>query len=169
MTTQTGKEQATVTKTAKRIGILALAATVITFGAGAVAFAWGGHHSHGHGHGADMAIAWMAYKLDLTDDQEKTFESLMGDVTAQKGELQKTHRQLHDAIKAQLAADTVDREALNRLVEEKKAAFDKLATFAVDTFARFHALLTPEQRAKLTTLMEEKERCGKRRMGDNDA
>jgi Spy/CpxP family protein refolding chaperone len=62
----------------------------------------------------------------------------------------------HEAFIAQLRSGIVDTAALNRALTEDSERARKHHAARVQAFAEFHAVLTPEQRAKLADKMEER-------------
>ncbi len=142
-------------------GLAALAAMVIVGGVGATAMAKGGHYYHGYRDGGapGVMVEWLAEKLDLTDEQKAKLEPLKKKAIERRKEMRASHEAIHKEIMTQLAADTVDKARLAELAKMKEAEFAKTANMAVDGFAEFHALLTPEQRKSLVAKMEDKRKC----------
>ena len=53
-------------------------------------------------------------------------------------------------------SDTFDKQKALELAKQREANREEMKTFMIDEMAKFHAILTPEQRNKTADLMKEK-------------
>lgn len=95
-------------------------------------------------------------EIDATPEQRQQIKAitdkLVNDGLAMRGK----HGEVRDALHEQWGADQVDAEALHALVDERIGEFQSLSHQVVDAMAEIHDILTPEQRAQLSALMEER-------------
>jgi len=90
---------------------------------------------------------WRLYRdLHLSRQQRDSLRSLMGELRSGAGDLR---GDLPDALARLLGADTFDRLTAERLADERVARLVRLKDQAIDALERAHALLTPEQRARM--------------------
>ncbi len=109
-------------------------------------------------HRAHHAARWLLRTVDATPQQEEQIrqrlDSLVNDLIAVRAEMPDHRAQFVQ----QLTAATVDRAALH---QAREAGMEKAAvawTNVVDAFADIAEVLTPEQRARLRTEIEEHRR-----------
>jgi Spy/CpxP family protein refolding chaperone len=120
----------------------------------------GMHRMMGHGHGDmhAMAMTHVAKMLDqvgASADQKSRIETILragfAPMAGLHADMAKTHAGLH----AILTAPTIDRAALEQLRTAEIARLDEATRTMTKAIADAAAVLTPEQRAKLATLMSE--------------
>ncbi|MCG8669498.1 MAG: Spy/CpxP family protein refolding chaperone [Pseudomonadales bacterium] len=106
-------------------------------------------HGKSHHRGGEMMFEYVAWKLDLNDEQQ----ALMDDV---KAELKKARKDMHEqrkqdkqAVIALIEAETLDTEAAMSIFNKKQAAINEHAPAVLEKIAALHATLTPEQKAKV--------------------
>lgn len=114
---------------------------------------------HMAGFGADLPLARIVQRLDLSDAQRQSLSSLLEATKAQSQELRKQQRELLEASLKTLPDDP-DYPAL---IEKRK----QLAIAAIqqrsDLNIQIYALLTPEQKAQVPALIEEMKTNAKER------
>ncbi len=69
------------------------------------------------------------------------------------------------AISTELLAKARELRQNRETIHAKRADMDSLIDLAIDRFAEFHATLTPEQRTRLSTLVDERASKGPRHCG----
>lgn len=118
---------------------------------------WGMHHAHMRGDGAEGEMRRGLRALNLTEaqrdqifkihhDQAPAFREQMKKVRASREELQKLAR-----------ADPFDPAAVRRAADAQAKAISEMAVMRVQAASQVRALLTPEQKAKLDQMREERE------------
>jgi len=104
---------------------------------------------------ADWAVKKISSKLDLTKEPKAKLEGIKVEVLAKFKEERATHIKMRTEAIALVKSDKLDEAAVNRIIDTREAAMKRLRPFIVDKIVEFHDMLTPEQRAKLASLMEE--------------
>ena len=113
-----------------------------------------GMGGHGAMHGMMQAhIQKMLTEVGATADQRTRIEAIlkssMGTLAPLHAKLEATHGDLHRL----LAAPTIDRAALEQLRAARMADLDQASKVLVQSLADAAEVLSPQQRAKLATLM----------------
>ena len=105
----------------------------------------------------DLAAATnrIASRLDLSDSQKAQLERIAGEIMAKAKALhadRDSHcQQLADLIRQ----DTIDKEEVDGMIDQKMAQMREMADFALERLIVFHGTLTPEQREKIASRIEE--------------
>jgi Spy/CpxP family protein refolding chaperone len=114
----------------------------------------------GPGHGGMHAmmmehIGQMLDKVGATPDQKAKIEDILHSGFASMGGVHADMQQTHARLHALLTAPTIDRNALEQLRSAEIAQIDQASRKMVKAMADAAEVLSPEQRAKLATLMHE--------------
>jgi len=118
------------------------------------------HHMMGHGHG-DMHAMAMAHVSKMLDevgasaDQKSRVEAILHAGLAPMADLHRGMAQTHASLHAILTAPTIDRAALEQLRAAQIARIDEASRTLTKAIADAAEVLTPEQRAKLASLMSQ--------------
>ncbi len=107
-------------------------------------------------------VAWVLREADPTDAQVDEITAIAKAGLDDLHGLKAGHAEAHEALSAALAADPVDREALERLRADALATLDEGSRTAAVVMADVAEVLTPEQRALLIEAHEEHGRFGRR-------
>jgi Spy/CpxP family protein refolding chaperone len=128
---------------------------------------YGGRWGHGHrGRFADMSdseiqariermVKHIAVEIDATPEQTGKITVLL---TSLAKDIKPLREDMHSAgqqIRDLLAADTIDRAALEKVRSERLAEADRVSKNLIGTAADVAEVLTPEQRKKLSERIEE--------------
>jgi len=141
--------------------ILAGAAGLIL--AGGMLLAGCNGHRHGmFGCGADAShakkAAWMADKisreLGLTAEQKGKLNAIKDELLQKHSETKPAREALHAELKTQFLAETLDPEKLSQTLAGRQAQHEAMRGFFIAKLAEFHAMLTPDQRAKAVEKLE---------------
>jgi Spy/CpxP family protein refolding chaperone len=141
-----------------------LAAAVLALsvaGTGTVALANEGGRPHGRGPGFGRGF----HALDLTDDQKAAFKSAMEEARANTKAQREQVRQIRDQIRQQLDSGKADAATVGRLTIQAHTIRMQLREAHKRAFETFEATLTPEQKAKLDQMKEERGKRGFGRRG----
>ncbi len=93
-------------------------------------------------------------RLGLSDEQSQKIEPIVEDLFSEKESLQEIRQTINDEILSQMKSETYDAEKLEVVLTGSfEQLRSKLPKFA-NSFAKFHATLTPEQRAEIVEKME---------------
>lgn len=110
---------------------------------------------------AEWIVKKISKELDLNDSQNAKLNEIKQDIFNKHQSFSASKSEIMDALKKQLRKDAIDETELNALFESKESEFKEMRTFVISRFAEFHAMLTPEQRAKLADKMSEfHDKCG---------
>jgi periplasmic protein CpxP/Spy len=113
-----------------------------------------GHHGDMHA----MAMAHVNRMLDqvgASADQKTRINAILKAGFEPMGAMHADMRQTHERLHAILSAPTIDRAALEQLRAAQIAKIDQVSRGMVKAMADAAEVLTPEQRAKLTTMKPE--------------
>ena len=84
---------------------------------------------------------------------------------AEKESLQEIRQTINDELLSQMKSETADAEKLEAVLTGSFVQLRaKLPKFA-NSFAKFHATLTPEQQAEIVEKMEKRRKCGEKAAG----
>ena len=95
-------------------------------------------------------------RFGLSDEQSQKIAPIAEDLFSEKESLQEIRQTINAEILSQMNSETADAEKLEALLtgtfEQLRAKLPKFA----NSFAKFHATLTMEQRAKIVEKMEKR-------------
>ena len=95
-------------------------------------------------------------RLELSDEQSQKIAPIAEDLFAEKESLQEIRQTINAEILSQMNSESADAEKLEALLtgsfEQLRARLPKFT----NSFAKFHAALTPEQRAEIVEKMEKR-------------
>jgi len=140
--------------------IIALGFAALLLGAGLVAWAHGPGGPgmmHGGMHGPISAehVEHMARALDLTDEQKATAKQIHHEIFAKAQPLFEQHRQQMDELETLLDGANPDPAEVGRKAIAAHATHNQIKALHEDAFARFKAILTPDQLEKLNKMREQ--------------
>ncbi|HEU5136822.1 MAG TPA: Spy/CpxP family protein refolding chaperone [Steroidobacteraceae bacterium] len=146
----------------RRVGLIAIAASIAAVAGGALVFAHsgGGHHGPMSGNSArhHEHIQAMLGRIGATDAQKAQIEGILEPALADMKAAHESHsaafRQFHEAM----AAPSIDRARLESLRAEQIKSFDEISKRLVTALSDAAEVLSPEQRAALARTIEEHHR-----------
>jgi len=98
-------------------------------------------------------------RLNLSEKQSQKIAPIAEDLFAERESLQEIQKAVNDEILAQMKSKTADADKLEAvLIGSLDPLLTKLPKF-VDSFEKFHAALTPEQRLEIVEKMERRHKC----------
>ncbi|HEY2662487.1 MAG TPA: Spy/CpxP family protein refolding chaperone [Caulobacteraceae bacterium] len=115
----------------------------------------GGHGGMGGMKAAHAHIERLLTQVDATPEQKAKIETILKEAFHSMGPLHEKMASTHADLHRLLAAPTIDRAALEQLRAARIADIDQASKTTVQALADAAEVLTPEQRAKLATLMAE--------------
>lgn len=98
---------------------------------------------------AEDEVAWIADWLDAAPEQEARLQSIAADLVDRLAPFAERHRTTHDALRAAITAEPVDRAALERARTDALALASDATAVLAAALADALDVLTPEQRSKL--------------------
>ena len=108
---------------------------------------WARHR--GHGQRGGWRFFRLYRELGLTRAQKDTMRSLFRELRATVGDLR---GDMPNELARIVGADQFDRVTAERLADERFARLVRAKDSAIDVLERVHALLTPDQRARVAAL-----------------
>jgi Spy/CpxP family protein refolding chaperone len=144
-----------------KVAAAALALSVAGAGALALANEGDGRRFHGRGMGFERGLR----ALDLTEDQQAALKSIMQE-ERQASEPQRNQiREVRQQIRTLLDSGKADPTEVGRLTIQAHTLGKQLREQHKRAFERFEAQLTPEQKAKLDQMKQERGQRGFGRRG----
>ena len=123
-------------------------------------------HRHGGGHGGGdgddfgggglgvrRPLRFLAFKLDLEDAQVTELASILSELKTERAQSVVDQRRTTSALADAVAADSFDDTKVQAAAGERVKSTERVQVAVVVALRRIHALLKPEQRAKLAYLL----------------
>ena len=111
----------------------------------------------------EKRIAWMKEKitdrLELDEAQNEALDRFTGDLIEQHAQLHDLREEAKQTLREEFSRDTIDPERVQALIAKSRDNFDDITDFFAGWMVEFHQILTPEQRTKLITVIEDRGRC----------
>jgi len=146
----------------RRVGLIAIAATLVAITGGTLAFAHsgGGHHGPMAGNSQKHLehMQAMLTKIGASDAQKSQIEGILKPAFDEMKAAHESHsaafKQFHEAI----TAPSIDRARLESLRADQIKSMDEASKRLVTAISDAAEVLTPEQRAALAKTIEEHHR-----------
>ncbi len=139
----------------KKIFIIFAAVIVI----GGVLFAAGCGRRYSCGT-PEQKAQWMVdkikNKLDLSAEQVTEVSKIKDEILAKRDDFRTLREGFYETMLNEVRSDKFDANKVNQLFTANEAKFKELRGFMISELAKFHAVLTPEQREKIAKKMEER-------------
>lgn len=103
---------------------------------------------------AGRLIKKVGKELDLKNEQKTMLRDISSELIKKHEALREERDPLFSDLIREIEKDKPDKDALNRLFDEKMALVSEMHALAVDRLLDFHATLTPDQKKKLTILIQ---------------
>ena len=113
----------------------------------------GGGDEFGAGFGVRRPLRFLAFKLDLDDSQTTALAAILNELKTERAQAAVDHRRTTSALADVVAADTFDAERAKAAAGDRVKSAELVETMVTAALGRIHALLRPEQRAKLAYLL----------------
>jgi len=140
----------------RRVGLFAIAASLIAIAGGAIAYAHsgGGHHGPMAGNKHLEHMQAMLTKIGASDAQKSQIEGILKPAFDEMKAAHESHsaafKQFHEAI----TAPSIDRARLESLRADQLKSLDQASKRLVTAISDAAEVLTPEQRAALAKQIE---------------
>jgi Spy/CpxP family protein refolding chaperone len=146
----------------RRVGLVAIAATLAVVAGGALAYAHsgGGHHGMMGGNSEEHLehMQAMLTKIGASDAQKQQIEAILKPAFEDMKAAYESHsaafKQFHEAI----TAPSIDRARLESLRADQIKSLDEASKRLVTSISDAAEVLSPDQRAALAKLIEEHHR-----------
>jgi Spy/CpxP family protein refolding chaperone len=101
-------------------------------------------------------------ELNLTEQQKTEVNKIRDEVSAKMDANRQKRQGMAQEMENMFRGDTFDSQKALELTKQHEADREEMHTFMIDEMAKFHSILTPEQRNKAADMMKEKrENMGK--------
>lgn len=107
----------------------------------------------GQGHGMRRPLRFLIGQLDLDDAQAAAVSKALDDLRLEREQAALDRRRASSRIADLVAADTIDRGALEAAADVRVQAAQRARDAVVTAVTAVHGVLRPEQRAKLAMLL----------------
>ena len=144
----------------KTTGIMVITLSAL-FLIGGVTACKRGHHPGGFDE-FDLAAATnrIASRLDLTESQKADLEQIAGEIAEKAKAMHADHDSRHQEIADLIRQDSVGRDVVDGLIDDKMAHMREMADFVAERLIAFHGTLTAEQREKIAAHIEDRSSGG---------
>jgi len=102
--------------------------------------------------------------LDLDDQQQQALRKIFQESFAKRKEAIKNALPIYTAFLEESRNEQFDENRLLGLIEQNREKRDEMVRFAIQKYAEFHAILNPQQKAKLVKVMEKIANWRRKRM-----
>jgi Spy/CpxP family protein refolding chaperone len=131
-------------------------------------------HGHGHGPGWDQRFAaggdhdgdfgggsfgvrrplrFLAFRLELNEKQVTELAGILNDLKTERAQAAVDNRRATSAFADMIASETFNEAKAGEAAAERVKSAERLRDAVVKALGRIHAILDPEQRAKLAYLI----------------
>jgi periplasmic protein CpxP/Spy len=112
-------------------------------------------------HRIDYMVDKQTRTLDLDDGQQTQLRAMAENVRARMAEIREEHAGAKAEVIALVSQDTVEAGEIDDFMDRKIKRIEPVRKLVTENLAAFHAMLSPEQREKLVTEIQNHEsgRC----------
>lgn len=93
--------------------------------------------------------------LDLTVDQKNQVDKIRDEIKAKMEEKKKDRGSHIEEMEQMFRSDTFDKQKALDFAKQRDAQREEMRSFMIDEMAKFHSILTPDQRNKAADKMKE--------------
>lgn len=98
--------------------------------------------------------------LNLSEQQQAEVNKIKDEIKAKKDALRQKRKDHASEFEQMFRSDTFDKQKALELAKQREADREEMRNFIIDEMAKFHAILTPEQRNKVADKLKEKREKG---------
>lgn len=113
----------------------------------------GGDEFGGGSFGVRRPLRFLAYKLELEDAQVTELATILADLKTERAQAAVDERRTTSAIADVIAAESFDDAKAKAATGDRVKSAERVEAAVAKALGRLHALLKPEQRAKLAYLL----------------
>jgi Spy/CpxP family protein refolding chaperone len=103
--------------------------------------------------GVRRPLRFLAYKLDLEDKQVAELATILAELKTERAQASVDERRTTSALADVIAAESFDEAKANAATGERVKSTERVEAAVAKALGKLHALLLPEQRAKLAYLL----------------
>jgi Spy/CpxP family protein refolding chaperone len=113
----------------------------------------GGGDDLGGGFGVRRPLRFLAFKLELDEAQVTELATVLNELKTERAQAAVDLRRTTSALADAVSAEGFDEAKAKSAADERTKSTERVQAAVVRALGRFHALLRPEQRAKLAYLL----------------
>jgi Spy/CpxP family protein refolding chaperone len=113
----------------------------------------GGDEFGGGNFGVRRPLRFLAYKLDLDERQVGELAAILDELKIDRAQAAVDHRRSTSTLADLVAADSFDAAKAKQATDERVQSTERVQAAVARALSKIHALLQPEQRAKLAYLL----------------
>jgi Spy/CpxP family protein refolding chaperone len=113
----------------------------------------GGGDFDGGSFGVRRPLRFLAYKLELSESQVTELASILSELKTERAQAAVDHRRTTSALADSIAAESFDEAKAKQATADRSQSGERVQQAVARALGRIHALLQPEQRAKLAYLL----------------
>ena len=117
------------------------------------AFAGHDHDGHFGGFGVRRPLRFLAYKLELNEEQVEELASILNDLKTERAQGDVDLRRSTAVIAEAIAGETLDAAKLASATNDRVKSAERLRDAVVKAIGRIHTMLSPEQRSRFAYLI----------------
>lgn len=114
---------------------------------------WAGHEDGGESFGVRRPLRFLAYKLDLDEQQVGELAKILSDLKTERAQGAVDNRRSLSAFADAIGSETFDAGKANEAADARVKTAERLKEAVVKALGRIHAVLEPEQRSRLAYLI----------------
>ncbi len=107
----------------------------------------------GGGFGVRRPLRFLAYKLDMDDDQVSELAAILSELKTERAQAAVDYRRSTSAFAEAISGADFDAARVAGVANERVKTAERLRDAVVRALGRIHALLRPEQRSKFAYLI----------------
>lgn len=115
----------------------------------------GNQHLGKHERHLNWIVEKVANELELNETQQQTLKQIKKEILVKKKEVFTNHGDFLKVLIEETSKDSIDVTHIRTSMNEKKAHMETMAEYLLQKYVEFHQILTPKQRTKLASKMEE--------------
>jgi Spy/CpxP family protein refolding chaperone len=112
-----------------------------------------GADDSGGGFGVRRPLRFLAYKLELDEAQVAELATVLNELKIQRAQADVDHRRTTSALADAVGAESFDGSKAQVAIGERVKSSERVQAAVAQALGRIHAVLRPEQRAKLAYLL----------------
>ncbi len=98
-------------------------------------------------------LRFLAYKLELDEKQVSELAAVLDELKTERAQAAVDHRRTTSALADAVSAESFDENKAKEAAADRVKSTEKVQAAVAKALGRIHALLEPEQRAKLVYLL----------------
>lgn len=111
-----------------------------------------------HNNKSEKRLAFLKSNLNLTDDQVSSLKGLFENNKDQRAEMFNNFKKIKNSVQSELKTGNPDVEKIKGILTDAKKIMESKMDNHLDKIVKVHDVLTPEQRQKLVTILETKQK-----------